>query len=59
MSKRTIIIHEAKTLLSRLVDDVAGGREYIIAKALLSGFRTCALLRACKHYLKDRFCSIS
>ena len=30
---RTVNIHEAKTQLSRLVDDAAGGAEIIIAKA--------------------------
>lgn len=30
---RTINIHEAKTHLSRLVDEAAGGEELIIAKA--------------------------
>lgn len=30
---RTVNIHEAKTQLSRLVDDVAAGGEIIIAKA--------------------------
>ena len=30
---RTVNIHEAKTHLSRLVEDAAGGEEIVIAKA--------------------------
>lgn len=33
MSARTINIHEAKTHLSRLVDEVSEGEEIVIAKA--------------------------
>jgi prevent-host-death family protein len=33
MRTRTVNIHEAKTHLSRLVDDLASGQETIIAKA--------------------------
>lgn len=33
MSDQTFNIHEVKTQLSRLVDEVAAGQEYIITKA--------------------------
>lgn len=33
MAKKVINIHEAKTNLSRIVDDVAAGAEVVIAKA--------------------------
>lgn len=33
MQSKTVNIHEAKTHLSKLVDDVASGQETIIAKA--------------------------
>ncbi|HVH79498.1 MAG TPA: type II toxin-antitoxin system prevent-host-death family antitoxin [Stellaceae bacterium] len=40
---RTINIHAAKTHLSRLVDDAAGGEEIVIAKAGKPVARLCAL----------------
>lgn len=33
MAKKVVNIHEAKTNLSRIVDDVAAGAEVVIAKA--------------------------
>ncbi|MGH9160586.1 MAG: type II toxin-antitoxin system Phd/YefM family antitoxin [Vicinamibacteraceae bacterium] len=33
MSTKTVNIHEAKTHLSRLLEEVAGGRDVVIAKA--------------------------
>lgn len=40
---RTINVHAAKTHLSRLVEDAAGGEEIIIAKAGKPVARLCAL----------------
>jgi prevent-host-death family protein len=40
---RTVNIHAAKTHLSRLIEDAAGGEEIIIAKAGKPVARLCAL----------------
>ena len=39
----TLNIHEAKTHLSRLVDQAAGGESFVIAKAGKPMVRVCAL----------------